>query len=166
MAFFIVGNECSSNESNDEISVVLIPWKEDELPAPVDILTKIFHFHPEICEYYVTTRPEDKGELRTKELYFHVPNPSPDSDDSDESEDHDFENNPCLNSIFGISGFDDDEEWKREELKKFFQWLQRIMVPSLRVDFGSDKLNPVLIFLITQLAPGWVGGALTGSTWT
>ena len=53
-----------------------------------------------------------------------------------------------------------------EEAAKFYPWLQKIMVPTITVYAGEDKLNPVIVFFLTKLAPGWVGGALTAVNYT
>ena len=69
----------------------------------------------------------------------------------------------CLNSTFGRY---DVSKYDKEKEIEFCTWLQKIMVPSKRYRSGYHKLNPIVHFLITTLAPGWVGGALTGETWT
>ena len=153
-----VGNECSANEGMDEICAVLFPWDKKELPTPLELLNGVFHFHPEIYEYYAS-HPEEKGELRENKLYFHI-RPNDDSDE-DVEEDHDLETKPCLNRIFGMSFPSIDEEWKFKDSRKFYEWLQPIMHPSVTIYAGEDKFNPIAVFMLTHLAPGWVGGALT-----
>jgi hypothetical protein len=130
----------------------------------------IFHFHPEIYEYY-TSHPEDKGYLRENKLHFHVRRNEHNIDDSDadydeDDGDHDLEEKPCLNSIFGMDFPNQDEQWKYEDSRKFYEWLRLIMYPSVAIYVGDQKFNPVAIFMLAQLAPGWVGGALTAATWT
>ena len=130
----------------------------------------IFHFHPEIYEYY-TSHPEDKGYLRENKLHFHIRRNEHNIDDSDvdydeDDDDHDSEEKPCLNSIFGMGFPDQDEQWMYEDSRKFYEWLRPIMYPSFAIYVGGLKFNPVAIFMLAQLAPGWVGGALTAATWT
>ena len=161
--YSIAGNECSANEGQDEICAVLFPWDKKELPTPLELLNGVFHFHPEIYEYYAS-HPEEKGELRENKLYFHI-RPNDDSDE-DAEEDHDLETKPCLNRIFGMSFPSIDEEWKFKDSRKFYEWLQPIMHPSVTIYAGEDKFNPVAVFMLTHLAPGWVGGALTAVTYT
>jgi hypothetical protein len=75
---------------------------------------------------------------------------------------------PCLNKVFDRAGtyFWTEHEYDYERELAFFTWLQNIMVPSRRYIAGSGKMNPVAEFFITTLAPGWIGGILTGETWT
>ncbi len=162
---FNVGNECSASEGQDEICAVIFPWDKKELPTPLELLNGVFHFHPEIFEYY-TSQPEKKGELRENKLYFHIrPNDVDDSDD-DAEEDHDLDTKPCLNRIFGMDFPRKDEQWKFNDSRKFYEWLQPIMHPSVTIYVGEDKFNPVAVFMLTHLAPGWVGGALTAVIYT
>lgn len=158
------GNECSASEGCDHICEVLFPWSEEELPGPTTILTKIFQFHPEICEQYLNK--DDQGERRSGKLHYHLPS-TPDGDDDDDNE-HDLEDKPCLNRIFGFGSYSEEEGQSAslEEAHKFYTWLQKIMVPTITVYAGEEKLNPVAVFFLTKLAPGWVGGALTGVTYT
>ncbi|XP_028397377.1 uncharacterized protein LOC114521158 [Dendronephthya gigantea] len=161
------GTQCSANEGNHDICAVLFPWDKEDLPTPLELLDEIFHFHPEIFAYY-TNHPNDKGELRKNKLHFHllVPDNASDSSDYEEDEEHDLEEKPCLNRIFGMDFPDKDTMWMCEDSQKFYEWLQPIMYPSLTVYAGEDKFNPVAVFMVTHLAPGWVGGALTAVTYT
>ena len=143
-----IGNECSSNEGANELSMVLIPWDGEELPSQAAVFGDIFHFHPEILEYCISDTC-----VRTEKLYFHVGS----------EHDEDIDDEPCLNGVFGT--FDGIEKNTDEELE-FFAWLQNIMVPSCTYIAGEGKLNPVVEFFMTTLAPGWVGGILTGECWT
>ena len=141
------GNECSSNEGSNNLSMVLIPWNGEQLPAEEDVYRDIFHFHPEIIEEMTANTFVSK-----EKLYFHV------------FSDHDPERDeePCLNSVFGRSVLN---EHNTDEAN-FFAWLQKIMIPNCNYVTGEAKLNPVVHFFITTLAPGWVGGVLTGQYWT
>ncbi|CAB4019936.1 Poly [ADP-ribose] polymerase 3 [Paramuricea clavata] len=158
------GNQCSANEGLDEICAVIFPWDKKELPTPLELVDGVFHFHPEINEYYSSNPRENK-------LHFHIPRNEHNIDDSDvdydeDDEDHDTDEKPCLNSIFGMDFPHQDEQWKYEDSRKFYEWLQPIMYPSVDIFVGDQKFNPVAIFMLAQLAPGWVGGALTAATWT
>ncbi|CAB3998145.1 Hypothetical predicted protein [Paramuricea clavata] len=160
------GNQCSANEGQDEICAVILPWDKKELPTPLELLNGVFHFHPEIYEYY-TSHPQDKGEIRENKLHFHIrPDNFDDSDYDADAGEHDLTEKPCLNRIFGMDFAEEDELWKFKDSRKFYEWLQPIMYPSVTVYAGEDKFNPVAVFMLTQLAPGWVGGALTAVNYT
>ena len=131
--------------------MVLFPWHEDALPDAMTVLSNIFHFHPEICKISHAKDAEDK-------LCYHV------------ADDYECEG-PCLNGVFGRSGVVDSEpDNSREDLKQqqanYFSWLQNVMVPTRTILAGGGKLNPIVEFFLTKLAPGWVGGVLTGQIWT
>ncbi|XP_046853428.1 uncharacterized protein LOC124446627 isoform X2 [Xenia sp. Carnegie-2017] len=59
-----------------------------------------------------------------------------------------------------------EKEYDNERELSFFTWLQNLMVPSTIYIAGEGKMNPVAEFFITPVAPGWVGGILTGEIWT
>ena len=48
----------------------------------------------------------------------------------------------------------------------FFRWLRKIFAPALYIYVGLEKMNPVPYFILTRLAPGWVGGFITWVTCT
>ena len=77
---------------------------------------------------------------------------------------HDPEETMCLNYFFGAYSSKYKNEGFRRNITEFYTWLQKIMVNSIRVFAGFDKLNPVPLFFLTSLAPGWAGGILTGLT--
>ena len=160
--YFSLGNQCSTSESDSKICTVIFPWEKKELPTPLELLKEVFHFHPAIYEYYAE-HPEDKGELRQDKLYFHG-RPS-NIDDSDDGE-HDVSEQFCLNRIFGMDFPGEDEKWKFKDSRKSYEWLQPIMHPCVIVYAGEYELNPVVVFMLTHLAPGWVGGALTSVIYT
>ncbi|CAB4008005.1 Hypothetical predicted protein [Paramuricea clavata] len=143
----------------NEICVVIFPWDKQELPTPQELVNGFFHFHPKISEYY-TSHPEDKGQLKKCKLDFHIPQHNMDYSDSDEEadEDHECEAKPCLNRVFAMN---DNKQDKLRDLRAFYEWLQSIMYPSVTVYLDDDKITPDAVFMLTQLAPGWVGGALT-----
>ena len=160
------GSQCSASEGHDEICVVLFPWNKQELPTPLELLNGVFHFHPEIYEYY-SSNPERKGHFRRNKLFFHIrPNKYVDPDFDEDTDDHDLKEKPCLNRILGMDFPDEDEQWKFEDSRTFYEWLQPIMCPSITIYAGEDKFNPVAVFMLTNLAPGWVGGVLTAVTYT
>ncbi|XP_028403663.1 uncharacterized protein LOC114526287 isoform X3 [Dendronephthya gigantea] len=142
------GNECNSSESDNELSMVLIPWDNKDLPLEAAVFGDIFHFHPEILECAKT----DTESVTKEKLYFHV--------DSDHCEN--FDHDKCLNGVFGQTYSRSEKEGQLE----FFTWVQKIMVPSCNYIVGENKLNPVVQFFLTTLGPGWVGGILTCQIWT
>lgn len=149
-----VGNECSSNEGSNSLSVVLMPWEGDDvLPDKFTVFSKIFQFHHEIWEDQLNVYNKHFNE----EIYFHLDRHPPED-----------RKKPCLNNVFGRAGtyFWEQHKYDYEKELSFFTWLQKIMVPSRRYIAGEQKMNPVAEFFITTLAPGWVGGILTGETWT
>ena len=134
--------------------------------TPLELLKEVFHFHPAIYEYYAEN-PEDKGKLRQDKLHIHVrPSNVDDSDYNEDDGEHHVSQQLCLNSIFGMDFPGEDEKWKFTDSRKFYEWLQPIMYPCVTAYAGEDKLNPVVVFLLTHLAPGWVGGALTSVIFT
>ena len=147
----LIGNECSGNEGCNYLSMVLIPWEDVKLPTEKNVYADIFHFHPEILEDIEEDMTVLESFVNKEKLYFHV------------FSDHDPERDKeqCLNRVFGRSG----AEHTTDEAN-FFAWLQKIMVPTCNYITGNEKLNPVVHFFMTNLAPGWVGGVLTGQTWT
>jgi hypothetical protein len=147
-----VGYECSSNESGNghDIAVFLIPWNEDDLPGKSTLFNDIFHFHPAVWEKELSYN----NEVSEEEVLFHI-----DTGHTDQSK-------MCLNTTFGRFPEGRSSPYDTEKEIEFCSWLQKIMVPSRRYRSGDGILNPVVHFLITTLAPGWVGGALTGETWT
>jgi hypothetical protein len=167
LCFNCIGSECSANEGEDEICVVLFPWNKEELPTPMELLNGVFQFHPAIYKYYASS-PGDKGELRENKLFFHIRRNEYEVGDSDEEvDDHDLDGKPCLNRILGMDFPNEDEKWKYEDSRKFYEWLQPIMCPSVTMYVGDDdKFNPVVVFMLTHLAPGWVGGVLTAVVYT
>lgn len=57
----------------------------------------------------------------------------------------------------------------KADLKKaryFFEWLEKIFSPMIRVGIGCDQMNPIPCFLLTHISPGWVGGILSCATCT
>ena len=48
----------------------------------------------------------------------------------------------------------------------FFEWLQKIFSPCVRIGIGLESMNPIPCFILTHIAPGWVGGILSCSTCT
>ena len=45
--------------------------------------------------------------------------------------------------------------------RPYMEWLQKLLVPSVMMCFGMEQMNPVPVFILTRLAPGWVGGFFT-----
>ena len=151
-----LGNECTGNEGANSLSVVLMPWEGGEIiPNAITVFGKIFQFHQKIWDY---NPPNICIKSFNEKLCFHL-------------DDHPRDERPkkaCLNKVFGRPSecFREDHECNHEKELEFFTWLQSIMVPSRLYIAGDTKMNPVAEFFITTLAPGWVGGILTGQTWT
>ena len=139
------------------ICAVLFPWNKRELPTSLELLNGVFHFHPEIYEVH-ESNPQDDSNLREGKLYFHV--------DEESKDDHDLVEKPCLNSIFEMGHPGENDQWTFEDCRKFYEWLQPIMYPTVIVATFGFKFSPDAIFMLTQLAPGWVGGALTAGVFT
>ena len=131
----------------------------------MELLNGVFNFHPKIYEEYESD-PKDLGRLRRKKLHYHIRPDDESDDDFEDVNEHDLDEKPCLNQIFGTCSPGPDEKWKNEDSRKFFKWLQPIMCPSVSIFVGDGKLNPIVMFMLTHLAPGWVGGALTGAVCT
>lgn len=150
-----LGNECSGNEGSNSLSVVLIPWDGEEIiPDKLTIFSKIFQFYQEIWENQLNACNTNYDE----KISFHL---------GEHPQEARVERKPCLNSIFGRSTyFWKDKKYDYRKEMAFFTWLQNIMVPSRRYIAGENVMNPIAEFFLTPLAPGWVGGILTGETWT
>ena len=143
---------------------MLFPLNKNGLPSGKEVLQDIFHVHPEIFHAYAQ---HGDDELRTEKLFYHLPVKGMSDEEYEEETDHDIEEKPCLNRIFGFSTYETaEEEGSIEDVTEFYAWLQNIMVPTATIYGGIDKLNPVIVFFITNLAPGWVGGALTAVIYT
>ena len=128
-----------------------MPWDKNGIPDRKALLGDVFHFHREVWkdELY-----DDEVEY-DKEVVFHVDEGHPGDDDV-----------VCLNSTFGRCFDEESRPHNKEKEIEFGRWLQKIMVPCRRYQSGDEKLNPVVHFLVTTLGHGWVGGTLTGETWT
>ena len=127
--------------------MVLIPWDGEELPTEEQVYIDTFHFHPEVIEEMTANTFVSK-----EKLYFHAFS----------DHDQDREEERCLNSVFGRYVLNENTQ----DEANFFAWVQNVMVPSCYYIAGDAKLNPVVHFFMTILAPGWVGGVLTGQCWT
>ena len=62
---------------------------------------------------------------------------------------------------------DEDEDVEIKEKKVSFQkWLKKVFQPSHQRIFGDGQLNPVFYFHLTKLSPGYIGGVISGLTYT
>ena len=129
-----------------------------ELPEPMKIMDGVFKFHPEICERYFTF-PGKRSQVVKEMLCFHVR--SGDPGEQSESADHILYQKPCLNSIFGMDYPKENEQWKIEDSRDFYEWLQSYMYPSLTICIGEPIICPFLVLMVSPLAPGWLGGTIT-----
>jgi hypothetical protein len=53
------------------------------------------------------------------------------------------------------------DQWKYEDSRKFYEWLQSLIFPSVTIHTPENTVNPVAVFMLSHLTPGWVGGVLT-----
>ena len=44
---------------------------------------------------------------------------------------------------------------------RFYEWLEKIFSSMVRVGIGCHSMNPFPCFMLTHVAPGWVGGILS-----
>lgn len=142
------------------MTTVLFPWNQKNLPGAKTIVDNMFHFHPEILNDFKRSRKEE-GIIKKDKCIYHLPKPNADEDEVDDEDEHD----QCLNRIFGF-GYSYEKGQNPTEVDEFYSWLQSIMVPTITVYAGSDKMNPVGVFFVTKISPGWVGGALTSVIYT
>jgi len=61
---------------------------------------------------------------------------------------------------------DEDDNEIQERKAQFQKWLQKLFKPSHQRIFGDEQLNPVLYFHLTKLSPGYIGGLISGLTYT
>lgn len=131
-----------------------MPWDGDELPSDLVIVKDIFSLHPDVVEnVYLTRKSQDESELEIYEkIYFH----------HEQEHDRDKEDEKCLNQVFGRHwSRENDKTYDHEKELAFFTWLQNIMVPTRHCFIGYEVIRPIVVFFITTLAPGWIGGVLT-----
>jgi len=63
--------------------------------------------------------------------------------------------------------YDEDENNENQEGEVRFQiWLKKVFRPSHKQIFGDGQLNPVLYFHLTKLSSGYIGGLISGLTYT
>ena len=143
---------------------MLFPWHKEELPTPMELLDGVFHFHPAMYEYYAS-HPKQKGILEEQKLFFHICiQPHKNYDDPlgyECANEHHEDEKLCLNYIFGMRHLYEGDQLKYEDSRKFYEWLQSLMCPSVTIHTPENKFNPVAVFMLTHLTPGWVGGVLT-----
>ena len=119
-----------------------MPWSKESLPRDDDIFD-IFKFNPAMREG-----------CQTYDINEHT---KTDEDEEDEDEDED----------------DSMIRWQslacytvNDEAQKFFQFLKQLFCPAVKMCIGCEALNSVPVFLLVKLAPGWVGGYMSGVTCT
>ena len=125
------------NEGSGPVEVCLFPWTKDALPTGEEICS-MFHFHPKMHRNPLVKH--DIREMRVK----------------------------------GSSG-DDYVEWNTLNTRcgtdvtkaiRFFEWLEKIFTPMVRIGIGLEQMNPIPTFMLAHIAPGWVGGILSQSVCT
>ena len=110
----------------------MFPWTKDTLPTAEDVITR-FRFNPEM----------HKDPMVEEEI-------------AENSDDEDSESGHVSWNTLGTS-YDVDVK----KAKTFFNWMQKIFSPMIRIGIGCDSMNPVPCFILAKIAPGWVGGVLT-----
>lgn len=136
-----MGNESGGTEN---LEVCLFPWQQEILPDDKDI-ARIFTFNRQMMTPDASLAETEDNYLElTVEEYKHEKQYKLDGEK--------------------ICCFDDGT--KDSRCYDFIQWLRKIFVPTLYVYCGLDRMNPVPYFILTRLAPGWVGGFLTWVTCT
>ena len=134
--------EAQGNESGGtrNLEVCLFPWQQDTLPDDEDV-ARIFTFNEEMVK---NGNSASHAEMEDKVLELEIGVYSP----------------TTMNLGEGIYA----DEYGNAGTLDFLRWLQKIFVPSVNIFLGSEKMNPVPYFILTRLAPGWVGGFITWVT--
>lgn len=128
------------NEGSSRLEVCLFPWEKEKLPGNNDV-GALFAFDEHMCSEdaaYGEEKDTEPLELETEE-------------DDDQL---------CLGER--ITSF----QTGNPAARSYLEWLQKLFVPSVMMCFGMEQMNPVPVFILTQLAPGWVGGFFTSVTCT
>ena len=126
------------------MEVCLFPWEKDHLPDDKDI-ARIFTFNKEMITPHASLAKIQENYLElTVSEYMN-------------------EKRYCLDRQ-KICCVDDGAKGSR--YFDFIQWLRKLFRPTVFIYVGLDRMNPVPYFILTQLAPGWMGGFLTWVTCT
>lgn len=126
------------NENDGPIEVCLFPWGKDTLPTADDILV-MFKFHPEMHE-----NPMVETVVENMHVYS-----------------WDWEYNGVEKRTF--LRWNTLQTYKADPKKasRFYEWLEKIFSPMIRIGIGCHSMNPFPCFMLTHVAPGWVGGILS-----
>lgn len=124
------------NEGVGLIETCLFPWSKDSLPSAQDMMS-MFHFNPEMHK-----NPMEKTDIRGMKV------------------EGDVRGHVSWNTLH--TSYDVDIR----KACSFFEWLQQIFSPCVRIGIGLESMNPIPCFILTHIAPGWVGGILSCSTCT
>lgn len=125
------------NEGSGPVEVCLFPWTKDALPTSEEICS-MFHFHPKMHRNPMVTH-----DIREMQV-------------TGSSEDGHVEWN-TLHTGYGIDV---------TKAIRFFEWLEKIFTPLVRIGIGVEQMNPIPTFMLAHIAPGWVGGILSQSVCT
>lgn len=143
-SFFFFSVAAWGNEGVGLIEVCLFPWSKDILPSAEDIFS-MFNFHPEMHKH-----PMVKNEIRKMEV-----------DSTKQSSDGVEIGHVRWNTIQTSYNVD------VQKACRFFEWLEKIFTPKMSLfGIGCDQMNPIPVFILTHIAPGWVGGILSCATCT
>ena len=114
-----------------------MPWSEESLPRDDDIFS-LFQFNPKMRKGCETSEINEDTELEVK------------------SEGAEGEENTTITwgslSCFRAS----------YEAHEFFRSLRQVFCPANEMCIGSGAMNSVPFFSLAKLAPGWVGGYMSG----
>ena len=116
---------------------VLIPWSKESLPRDDDIFD-IFQFNPEMRSGCNTFDINGPTKLEPETL----------CDEYDESNKIVWRCLACYRVTY--------------DAHEFFQFLRRFFCPAVEMCIACEVINPVPVFVLTKLAPGWVGGYMAG----
>ena len=134
--FFCLLTVIWGNEGVGLIETCLFPWSKDSLPSAQDMMS-MFHFNPEMHK-----------------------NPMEETDIKGMKVEGDVKGHVRWNTL------DTSYDVDIRKACSFFEWLQKIFSPCVRIGIGLESMNPIPCFILTHIAPGWVGGILSCSTCT
>ena len=134
------------SEGGGCIETCLFPWNKDTLPTAEDIFA-LYHFNPNMHEGLVEDHKYDTEE----------------GEGGEDSDNECSDQGPSWMGIMGSGTHDAKEECS---CTTFFNWLQKLFPRVVRIGVGAESMNPIPLFILAKIAPGWVGGVLTVMIYT